>query len=414
MREKDHGVYHLIGVVKNYDWGGTEFLSELLSIPNPNHEPMAEYWLGAHETSPSVVVSNDHKPLNRFISADPERNLGSKVTKRFGRLPFLLKVLDVRNMLSIQVHPSKHTAEVEFARENKAKVPLDAANRNYKDDNHKPELMVALSEFWLLHGFKPIDGLRARLQSIPEFISLLQIFDETGYDQLYKTVMEMPQQSVNEMLDPLLTRIIPQFERQEFNKDQEEFWVARAATSFGDKTHSGRSGRVDRGIFSIYFFNLLHLRPGEGIFQDAGVPHAYLEGKNVEVMASSDNVLRGGLTSKYIDVKELMKNIKFEATIPQIILPQRTRENEQQYKTAAPDFKLSRFQLKKSMLARFQSVTGEIVLVLSGSVLLRGERNEIELKKGEAAFISADQDIGLHVLSDVDLFRASVPVHHID
>jgi mannose-6-phosphate isomerase len=405
MSGNKSGIYRLKGIIRNYDWGGTEFLSQLLSIPNPQQQPMAEYWLAAHDTGSSILVT-DHSgiKLNQFIDTDKEKILGRTVAKKFGRLPYLLKILDVRNMLSIQVHPSKHIAEVEFARENKEGISLDAPYRNYTDDNHKPELMVALSDFWLLHGFKAVEKLRKTMYSIPELKSLLEIFDATGYDQLYKTVMEMPQQTVNEILQPVFDRIIPLYQDNQLKKDDENFWAGRAALLFS------RPGKIDRGIFSIYFFNLLNLKPGEGIFQDAGVPHAYLEGQNVEIMAASDNVLRGGLTNKHVDVKELMKNTKFEGTVPAILHPQKTGA-EELYKTAAPDFKLSRFELKQDSSSSFDSVTGEIILMMKGSILVSSETNQIELHEGEAAFIISHQKINLKAFSDSDLFRATVPVH---
>ncbi len=405
------GIYKLKGVIRNYDWGGTDFLSDLLSYPNSLKQPMAEYWLGAHEMASSLLVTPDGNiELNKFIANIEEKVLGKTVSKKFGRLPYLLKILDVRDMLSIQVHPSKHEAEVEFARENAEGIPLNAPHRNYRDDNHKPELMVALNDFWLIHGFKPVEKLRATLQSIPELNPLLEIFDETGYDQLYKTVMEMPQASVNQLLQPLFDRIIPLYEKNQLKKDKEDFWAARAALTFNHQPATGNQQPIDRGIFSIYFFNLIHLKRGEGIFQDAGVPHAYLEGQNVEIMANSDNVLRGGLTTKHIDVKELMRNIKFEETIPNILLPQKIND-EEIYRTAAPDFKLSRFELKKNDASSFESVTGEILLVINGNLLISSDTDQLELNKGEAAFIINHQQITLNALSNTDVYRASVPVH---
>lgn len=399
-------IYKLKGTIRNYDWGGTTFLPNLLSVENPGGRPMAEYWLGAHDSAPSIIVSGDGTlPLNQFIATEKEEILGETVAKRFGRLPYLLKILDVKEMLSIQVHPSKHTAEVEFAKENKEKIPLDAPNRNYKDDNHKPELMVALSEFWLLHGFKPEKKLRATLESIESFASLLRIFDASGYDQLYKTVMEMPQKTVNDLLKPVLDRILPLYQNNILKKDKEDFWAARASLTFH------QSENIDRGIFSIYFFNLVHLAPGEGVFQDAGLPHAYLEGQNVEIMANSDNVLRGGLTNKHIDVKELMKNIKFEETIPHILYPLKTSDHERSYKTGAPDFILSCFKIKQNAHASFESATGEILLIISGKVLISSAKEHIELKKGESAFIASHQKISLEGLPDAEIFKASVPVH---
>jgi mannose-6-phosphate isomerase len=389
---------------------------------------MAEYWLGAHDMDPSVLVTgNGELKLNQFIADNKEKILGKTVAKKFGRLPYLLKLLDVKDMLSIQVHPAKHEAEVEFARENKESIPLNAPHRNYKDDNHKPELMVALSEFWTLYGFKPVEKLRTTLRSVAELKPLLDIFEDTGYDQLYKTAMEMPQESVNQLLQPLLNRIIPLYQEGQLKREDENFWAARAALTFNNQpafakamagTTAGNPGnyrdslpKIDRGIFSVYFFNLLNLKPGEGVFQDAGVPHAYLEGQNVEIMANSDNVLRGGLTNKHIDVKELMKHIKFEETIPNILHPQKINDHEELYRTAAPDFKLSRFELKKGNTPAFGSVSGEILLVLDGNVLISSDKKQLELRTGEAVFIVTRQQISLKALSDAQLYRASVPVH---
>jgi len=214
----------------------------------------------------------------------------------------------------------------------------------------------------------------------------------------------MPPQTVNEILQPVLDRIIPIYQNDQLKKEDENFWAARAALTFNGP------GKIDRGIFSLYFFNLLNLKPGEGIFQDAGVPHAYLEGQNVEIMANSDNVLRGGLTNKHIDVKELMKNAKFEETVPGILHPQKTSW-EELYKTAAPDFKLSRFELKRDFAAAFDSVTGEIILMIEGNILISSQTDQFELHKGEAAFIISHQKINLKAFSDSDLFRATVPVH---
>jgi mannose-6-phosphate isomerase len=404
-------VFKLKGVIRTYDWGGTEFLSKLLSHPNPQGKPMAEYWLGAHDMDSAVVFTTDGEVrLNEFVAGDKQRVLGKTIARKFGRLPYLLKILDVTNMLSIQVHPTKHEAEIEFARENKQKIPLDAPHRNYKDDNHKPELTVALTDFWLLHGFKPVNKLAASLESISELRGLLEIFNASGYDQLYKTVMEMPQQSVNQLLQPLLDRIVPLYTSGQLKKSEENFWAARAALIFaGNGKNEPRS--IDRGIFSIYFFNLLRLKKGEALFQDAGVPHAYLEGQNVEIMANSDNVLRGGLTNKHIDVKELMKHIKFEETVPNIIAPEKINKYEQLYRTGVPDFKLSRFILGKDDACTFESASGETLLVLEGSVSITSEEGQTSLKRGEAAFIISHHQVSLKCQADAEVYRASVPVH---
>jgi mannose-6-phosphate isomerase len=408
MTDQDIGIYKLKGVVKYYDWGGTEYLSGLFSVPNPEKNPMAEYWLGVHHSASSEIQNNRIK-LSDLVESAKEKTLGSAVAQKFGNLPYLLKVLDVKDMLSIQVHPAKHAAELGFADENAKKIPLTDSHRNYKDDNHKPELMVALGDFWLLHGFKPAAKLSLTLREVPEFGSLLQIFESTGYDQLYKTVMEMPQKSVDEILDPLVRRITALYHADQLDKANEDYWAARAATTFGRQAVADSLGH-DRGIFSIYFLNLLQLRKGEGIFQDAGILHAYLQGQNIEIMASSDNVLRGGLTNKHIDVRELMKHVRFEGTVPQVIHPKKIN-GEEVYLTAAPDFKLSRFGLTRDTEHFFDSVTGEIVLVIEGRVEMRSGKNVLTLSAGDAAFISSHHHISIKALANTEIYRASVPVH---
>ncbi|MCH5599362.1 mannose-6-phosphate isomerase, class I [Niabella ginsengisoli] len=281
----------LSGSIKHYDWGGTSYIPSLLQIENPNMQPYAEYWLGVHpQADCKLTLANGEMVLLRdYISANYSDALGAKVLKAFGNMPYLLKVLDVKDMLSIQVHPSKAQAAIDFENENKAGVPLSAPNRNYKDANHKPELAVAMGAFYLLHGFKPEDELLSVLDKVKELKIFKTIFKKKGYAGLYKLAMEMSQEEVNELLQPLLARIIPLYQNNKLSKSDEDFWAARAALTFS------QPGVIDRGIFSVYFFNLVYLKKGEAIFQDAGVPHAYLEGQNVEIMASSDNVLRGDL-----------------------------------------------------------------------------------------------------------------------
>ena len=285
-------IFRLTGLVQHYNWGGHRFLPVLLRKENPSDQPFAEYWMGAHKNAPSLIENGTgiFQPLDKFIAREEKEVLGETVQKRFGRLPYLFKILDVKDMLSIQVHPSKETALIEFAAENEEGIPLDAPQRTYKDDNHKPELMVALSEFWLLHGFKPFDKLEIILQTVPELQFLLPILKKDGMERMYKVVMEMKQEEVNKRLQPLADRILALYISQHLSKPDEDFWAARAYRTFC------LHGNIDRGLFSIYFFNLVKLEPGEAIFQDAGILHAYLEGQNLEIMANSDNVLRGLLT----------------------------------------------------------------------------------------------------------------------
>lgn len=409
MKQKDK-VFKLKGKVQHYAWGGHSFLPRLLAIPNPEDKPFAEYWMGAHDNAPSELVVESGStsltvPLNTYIKEWPEATLGSYVAERFGRLPYLLKILDVKDMLSIQVHPTKKNAELEFAAENKKGVALNAPDRNYKDDNHKPELMLALSEFWLLHGFKPADALEKTLQAVPELAFLAPVFKKEGYQGLYKAVMELPQSSVNEALQPLLDRIVPAYRDGRLSRNEEHFWAARAAATYNEP------GRIDRGIFSIYLFNLLNLHPGEAIFQDAGLPHAYLEGQNVEIMANSDNVLRGGLTPKHVDVPELLKHIKFEATHPRIIFENNVPGTITPYKTPAPDFELSKIGLLQNEQVNILAHSVEIFIVLEGEVVVEENSGNVFHRKIGEVFLAFDQGkLELRAPQNAVIYRASVPV----
>ena len=382
--KQENNVFKLKGKIQHYAWGGHSFIPRLLSVPNPEDKPFAEYWMGAHDNAPSELVIEAGTttltvPLNNYIKEWPESTLGSYVMERFGRLPYLLKILDVKYMLSIQVHPSKKNAELEFAAENKKGVALNAPDRNYKDDNHKPELMLALSEFWLLHGFKPAEALERTLEAVPELAFLAPIGKQKGYQELYRTVMELPQSRVNEVLQPLLDRISPAYRDGKLSRNEEHFWAARAAETYNEP------GKIDRGIFSIYLFNLLNMHPGEAIFQDAGLPHAYLEGQNVEIMANSDNVLRGGLTPKHVDVPELLKHVKFEATHPRIISEKEAPGHITTYHTPAPDFELSKIALLQNEKVKVLARSVEIFMVLEGEVLVEEHpANSFLRKTGEA------------------------------
>ncbi len=395
----------LQGDVKHYDWGGSTFIPSLLQIENPNMKPHAEYWMGVHPQANCIVTLDGGQEilLKDLIAGNAQKLLGEAVYKTFGNMPFLLKVLDVKDMLSIQVHPSKKQAAIDFEEENKRGIPLNAPNRNYKDANHKPELMVALSEFYLLHGFKPEAELLAILNKVPELNIFTPVFKRDGYEGLYRMAMELPQEKVNEILQPLINRIIPQYQQNSLQKSDENFWAARAALTFV------QPNIIDRGIFSVYFFNLLHLSKGEAIFQDAGMPHAYLEGYNVEIMASSDNVLRGGLTTKHINTVELLKHTNCSATIPKIIKAK--NKQVQVYQTPVKDFELSSYRLKKGEQVMIDVKTAEILLLTHGKVQLSHQNNKVTLQTGNisaTAFHGAAVEV--NALEDSLLFRAGTPL----
>jgi mannose-6-phosphate isomerase len=395
-------VYPLEGKVQPYSWGGFEYIAGLLGVDNAEQKPMAEYWLGAHPNYPSTLTLHESSiSLFQFINIDRQNVLGDEVARGFGSLPFLLKVLDVRQMLSIQVHPDKASAAVNFKKENEARIPLTAPHRNYKDENHKPELMVALGDFWLLHGFKPLEQLREVLASTPELAFLLPLLDEGGYEHVFRTAMTMPQEEVNTLGRTLAARILPLYEQGTLAKESEDFWAARALQTFCNEDH------YDKGLFSIYLLNVVHLQKGEGIYQPQGLLHAYLEGQNVEIMANSDNVLRAGLTDKHIDVPELLKHVQFGPTYPDVLKPSGAALTS--FSPPVEEFALVRYEATEEASWRLHSTGPEILLLLDGAAEITQEDNRVSLGRGKAAFVEAGTDYTLLLQAGADCFRATIP-----
>jgi mannose-6-phosphate isomerase len=397
-------LYSLKGKIQNYAWGGSQFIPELLGRKGAE-EKCAEYWLGAHVNAPSIVsTSEGDQNLDAFLNSNLTENLGQDIAKKFGRLPFLFKVLDVSDVLSIQVHPTKTEAVKGFTYENEIGIPLAAPHRNYKDDNHKPEIMVALSEFWLLHGFLPKDTLTQVLKNTPEFVDLLPVFEKDGYFGLYKRVMEESIEETNQTLQSLVDRILPLYQSGKLEKSSPDYWAAKALATAVD------SSILDKGIYSIYFFNVVKANKGEAVFQDAGIPHAYLEGQNMELMANSDNVLRGGLTPKHVDVAELLKHVAFDETHPNIMLGELQEDGlERIYKSPAPDFELSQISIAKGDQYQSISKTAQILIVIQGKVQIHEGETILQLGKGETAFLTANSDYKISSSSSAIIYKATAP-----
>lgn len=391
--------YPIEGTLQHYAWGGYNFLPNLLGRGNPRHEPTAELWLGTHPKGPTRLSDHD-RTLDDFIAANPVTLLGNSTATAFGhRLPFLFKLLDVREMLSIQVHPTKEAAAAGFAREEANGPPRDAPNRNYRDDNHKPELGVALSDFYLLHGFRSATAILRTLNDLPGWTEFIPELMANGPRAIYRRVMTAGQAQINEWLAPVVDYLE---DEQPTDPDHPDYWAARAVERYS------QNGNHDRGMFSIYWFNLVHLRPGEGIFQAAGVPHAYLRGSCVEIMANSDNVIRGGLTPKHIDVPELLRHVRTEAVTPKILYPQVLADDWDEYPVPVNDFSLGVAEKKAGEDLRLSDKTGPSVLfLLSGHVKDIASGTELHHRQ-RAVFVPAGLDLTFMVLEDAVVYRAGV------
>lgn len=397
----NYSIHKLQGTVQHYSWGGTTFLPKLLSIENPNHKPFAEYWLGIHAGGPSSIEVNQQSVLlSDAIETDPKAALSEPVLNHFGGLPYLFKVLDVKDMLSIQVHPTKEYAKVAFEKEEAAGISLNAPNRNYKDTNHKPEIMLAMSEFWLLHGFKSEAKILETLENIAEFQVLVPLYKSEGLKGLYQFLMEMEQAQVDSLLSPVVKRALRNKQEGKVDRNAPDWWVA--------KLYENATGilPIDKGVFSIYLFNIVCVMPGQGIFQDAGVPHAYLEGQNVELMANSDNVLRGGLTPKHIDVEELILNIKFESIEPVIIEGTKPCMGESVYPAPVQDFGIASITLDGSNSYSYEAESMDMFLVVEGGCVVN---NQMTIKTGEAFVVFPGNKLNIHASGKTLIYRAFVP-----
>jgi mannose-6-phosphate isomerase len=382
-------IFKLKGFNQHYAWGGADFIPDLLGIANPEKKPYAEYWMGAHPSASSTLTMPEGGiSLRELIQQDPNGMLTEAVFNKFGELPYLLKVLDVKEMLSIQVHPTKASAEIGFDAEEAAGIPINAPNRNYKDRNHKPEVMVALSDFWLLHGFKEKLLLEKTLEEVYEFNILLPLFKREGYKALYQFVMEMSQQEANAFLLQVVKREIRNKAEGQLTKSDPGWWVAKLFEDGQPITE------IDKGVFSIYFFNIVNAKPGEAVFQGAGLPHAYLEGQNIELMANSDNVLRGGLTPKYIDVPELIKHTLFEGIIPNVMKGTEIRIGEKNYPCPVPDFAISKISLSASGSYSNSTEGMELLIITEGGAIIN---NSLVVKRGDALCMLPDAQY--HILS---------------
>jgi len=389
------------GVLQYYDWGGYDYIPNLLGRQNPDRKPIAELWLGTHPRGTAQIIDS---PLNlaEAIAANPKGMLGEEVAKQFNnQLPFLFKILDVREMLSIQVHPTKAAAEEGFAREEAAGIDRTAPNRNFRDDNHKPELGVALTDFHLLHGFKSKKDILRLLRVIPGWDVLIPILEEHGVAGLYQHVMSVDQPTVNVLAQSAIDSLGP---KSDDGKEGLTYWTHQAIEKYS------KNGQHDRGIFSIWWMNIVHLHPGEAIFQDAGIPHAYLGGVCLELMASSDNVLRGGLTPKHIDVKELLNHTVTSPVKPALLLPNISGDNWERYPTPSPDFALYRAELSIGEDLEIDTTEGGPMILF----LLEGKLASPSLtltNRRRAAFIPAGQIINfLAYEKGTVVYRAGIGV----
>ena len=331
----------LQNTIRPYAWGSTTALPELLGT-EPTGEPQAELWMGAHPGAPSRLDRGSGPvSLADLVAADPAGELGEATVAAFGpRLPFLLKLLAAGSPLSLQVHPDLDQAAAGFAEEEANGVPLDAPHRNYRDTNHKPELICALTPFDGLCGFRPA-------------AETAELLDALGVDELKPYADLLRARPESDALREVFTAVLTaEPEAMARTVARAAASAARRAAEEPDHRFAGawaacvdiaREYPGDPGVIAALLLNHVRLAPGEALFLGAGVPHAYLEGLGVEIMANSDNVLRCGLTPKHVDVPELLRVVRFESGDPGVLRPEPTADGAEVYATPIDEFQLSRY-----------------------------------------------------------------------
>jgi len=391
-------MYKMNNSLQHYAWGSKTALSERFGIPNPAALPIAEMWMGAHPRSSSTInIGGEQRTLREVIDEQPIRMLGEAVAARFGELPFLFKVLSAAQPLSIQVHPAKAAAEAGFARENAAGIPLDAPERNYKDANHKPELVYALTSFQAMNGFRERHEMVALLATIsgahPHIARFLETPDDANLATLFSTLLALHGSEKSRALAILHAA------RQ--TQEGEPWQTLNAiADVYPD----------DSGLFSPLLLNVVTLQPGEAMFLDAETPHAYLHGVALEIMANSDNVLRAGLTPKFMDVPELLANLAFHAKPADgLRLEPLSTDDTQRFPVPVDDFSFAVHTLSATEHTLNQP-SAAVLFCIEGEATLTRADERLTLRPGESCFVPAC-DAPIQVTGRGRLARAFNDLH---
>ena len=387
-------MWQLTNTIRHYPWGSRTVIPELLGEPSPADQPYAELWMGAHPDAPSVL--SDGRGLDAAIAAEPDRLLGGTVQQRFGnRLPFLMKVLAAESPLSLQAHPTTAQAEVGFAAEEAAGIPKDDPTRTFKDPHHKPEILLAMTPVEALCGFRPVEEslhCLAKLQ-LPELKPTIAALARGG---LQVAIPQLLALSVRRR-ESLVTAVSAKAATFVAAHDPEFINTYRWAASLAD-TYPG-----DIGVVISLLCNHLTLAPGEAVFLPAGNLHAYLSGAGVEVMASSDNVLRGGLTSKHVDLGALVEVLDFTDGKVPVIRPV-LGPGGLRYPVPVEDFDLTRCELGTDA-GSLRMPGPQVLLCTEGTAVLGTDDGELVLRQGESAFVPAG--VPLSAQGPAVLYRAT-------
>jgi len=399
------------GAIRTYAWGSRNAIADFTGRPAPTAHPEAELWFGAHPGDPAQLDGPaGATSLLDVIAADPQAQLGTAVRDRFGDvLPFMVKVLAAEEPLSLQAHPSAQQAVEGYQREDRRGVALKSPIRNYRDRSHKPELLIALGDFEALAGFRPAAHSVALMRALEvprlePFIGLLaDQSDASGLRALFTTWITAPQPDLDALIPAVLDGAVSYIRSgaKEFASE------VRAVLELGER-YPG-----DAGVLAALLLNRISLKCGDGIFLPAGNLHSYLQGMAMEVMANSDNVLRGGLTPKHVDVPELLRVLDF-TPVPDARVCTRRDGIELLYDTPTVEFAASVLMLDGEHLGHAVDAPArhdgpQVLVCTEGSVIVRTKSPEIQMQRGEAAWVAADDGpISVEATQVARLFRATV------
>ncbi len=403
----------LRGAIRTYAWGSRTAIAEFTGRPVPAAHPEAELWLGANPGDPSWLEGPDGEvSLLQAVADDPDGQLGAATRARFGdALPFLVKVLAADEPLSLQAHPSAAQAAEGYQRENRLGIPLTSPVRNYRDASHKPELLVALHKFEALAGFRPVAATIELLKALavsdldPSIDLLNDQSDADGLRALFTTWITAPQPDI----DVLVTAVL----------DGAISYLSSGATEFAAEAKTvlelGERYPGDAGVLAALLLNRITLGPGEGIYLAAGNLHAYLRGVGLEVMANSDNVLRGGLTPKHVDVPELLRVLNFTPTAEsQLRADTRPDGVASFYDTPTAEFAASMLTLGDDHVGHEVDAPSrhdgpQILVCVEGMTAVHGKSGKLTLTRGAAAWVAADDGpIRLVAHEPTKIFRSTV------
>jgi len=376
--------YLLKNKIQNYSWGTKDdhaFIPQLLGVTPEAGVPYAELWMGTHNNAPSKIsIDESEQSLAEYIDSNAKSILGKNVAKRFNnQLPFLFKVLSIAEPLSIQTHPDKDQAEM-----------LHKLNPvNYPDDNHKPEIAIAIDKLEALAGFKSVDAIKTLCK---EYVELIEFISQENFNSIFEKSDTDNSEKLNQFYSLLVKKAIKEIDEYRLLlKTLKDRFLIKAG-SREEKLFLQLYDRyaADIGLITILFLNYVVLKPGEALFTRAGIPHAYLSGNIIECMANSDNVIRAGLTPKFVDVNNLLNVLRYDTGSLDLVKPVKSG-NVKEYISDAEEFKVVKIDVNGGNFVNIgPAYQPSIFILLEGDAVLRWGKNNMKLKRGESIFISAD------------------------